>query len=42
MVETSVVSCESWLTCAQGTVGEINIVFTYVEWCVTRPMASPI
>ena len=35
MVETSVVSCESWshLTCAWGTFGENK----YIEWCVTRP-----
>ena len=39
MVETSVISCESCLhlTCASGTVGEINIVITCMEWHITGP-----
>ena len=42
MVETPVVSCKSWLhvTCVQSIVGEIAIVITCMEWCVTGLFTS--
>ena len=44
LVETSVVSCEdcSSITRVWGTNGEINIVVTFMEWCVTGPVISPL